>query len=383
MDAAIPEVGLKNILYIHMAALGDGLMVSPAFRLLKTHLPDARIDVLCREHVVGYFSKLDTVDAVIPFVSNCWLNRRKPYLLVGAVPEMGMLLGKLATGRYFATLQWRGQFTDTMLALTTRAPHRIAAVHPFHRKSPLPIENVPFLVTDLERVEDDHAHLIEAMAAPAARLVEKVTGTRPALEGLKMEFPVADEDRASADHFLAEHGLAAGRFACVSFSSKTEANTWPAERFAAVADHLQEHCGLRVLLDGMPMHVGREASIATAMRTAPVRSAGLLNLGEIATVIARSRVIVCFNSAPMHLASTFGTPVVVIGGRDGAGIRPWGIPYEVVTKNPFWPKRHPSQKAWPALVSLVAAGDVIAALDRVLAVESPEASSLQLGIRIS
>jgi ADP-heptose:LPS heptosyltransferase len=349
-----------------MAALGDGLMASPAFRLLKTHLPGYQLDVLCRAHVSGYFRSLETVDEVIPFASNQWLNRKKPYLLAGAVPEVVGLLGRLAMGRYSATLQWRGQFTDTMLAWATRAPHRIAAVHPFHRKSPLPVEKVPFLVTDLERVEDDHAHLIKAMAAPAARLIEKVTGARPSLEGLKMEFPVTVEDRESADRFLAGHGLEAGRFACVSFSSKTEANAWPAERFAEVADHLQERCGLRVLLDGLPMHVDREEAIVARMRTSPVRSAGQLRLGEIATVMGRSRLVICFNSAPMHLASIFGASVVVIGGRDGAGIRPWGVPHEVVTRNPYWPKRHPDRSVWPTLVPMVPAEDVVAAVDRVL-----------------
>lgn len=355
-----------KILYIHMAALGDGIMASPAFRLLKNGIPDAELHVLARTHVVNYFRSLSSVDEVVPFAAQKWLNRAKPYLIPGAAPEFFRLLGRLRREKFDACLQWRGQFIDTFMSRWAGAPIRIAAVHEYHRKSPLPVEKLPFLMTDLVRLDDPYGHVIDSMVAPVARLIE-TTGQAAATDDLRMEFPIDQAGRDQGQKFLADNDLRPGGFACVSFSSKTEANAWPAERFAAVADHLFARHGLPVVLDGLPIHNDREDAIARSMKSVPIRSAGKLSLGGIAEVISAARLLVSFNSAPMHLASAFGVPAVVIGGRDGAATRPWKVPHEVVTHNRHFPHREPLRSEWPQLIAKVEAVEIIAAIDRVLA----------------
>lgn len=349
-----------------MAALGDGLMASPALALLKQRLPDHRICVLSRAHVTGYFRRLPFVDEVIPFADNRWLVRRKPWLALLAVPQVIKLFFRLRRERFAGVAQWRGQFIDTALSLATGAPVRVAAVQRIHRPALLPVERVPGAGIELVDAMQPGLHLVEAMAAPAQRLADRLTGQTAPAPDLRLHFPISPAEQAGAAAFLDRHGLARRGFAVLSISSKTTYNQWPAERFAAVARHLQEKHGLRIVLDALPTDEAKVALIASSLSTAPVNAVGL-GLGEIAAVIGAARLVFCYNSAPMHLAAAAGTPVVVLGGRDGADIGPWRTPHRVVTRNEFYPRRHPDPQLWPELTTRVPADAVNQASDELLA----------------
>lgn len=359
----------RKILYIHMAALGDGLMASPGLALLKKHLPDRRLVVVSREHVAGYFKRLDFVDEVEVFGSNRFLVRSKPWLALGVIPDALRLLGRLRNGNYEAALQWRGQFPDTAMNVATGADYRLAARQFIHRRPWWPVEKIPGTGIEMVDATRPDIHMVEAMAAPCLRLIEKTTGKRvdPQSIDWRLRFPIQPAERSGAETFMRAEGLEAGRFAIVSISSKTVWNQWPDERFAEVAQHLQEQCGLRVVIDALPAHKAREDFIVSRLKTPPVRAAGRLGLGEIAHVIACARLVVSYNSAPMHFCAVSGTPVVVIGGRDGADIAPWNVPNRVVSGNEYYPRRHPEQKRWPELVSRVQAEAVCKNVDELLA----------------
>ena len=351
-----------------MAALGDGLMASPGLALLKQRLPDRRLVVVAREHVAAYFKRLELVDQVEVFGSNRYLVRSKPWLALGVIPDALRLLGRLRGGEYEAGLQWRGQFPDTVMNIATGAKHRLAARQFIHRRPWCPVENIPGTGIEMVDASRPNIHMVEAMAAPCLRLIEKVTGQKvdPQAVDWRLRFPIRPQEREGAEKFMCEEGLEMGRFAIVSISSKTVWNQWPDERFAEVVQHLQERCGLRVVIDALPAHRTREDFIVSRLKTPPVRAAGRLGLGEIAHVIAQARLVVCYNSAPMHFCAVSGTPVVVIGGRDGVDIAPWSVPSRVVSGNEYYPKRHPDQARWPELVNRVQAAAVMEATDLLL-----------------
>jgi ADP-heptose:LPS heptosyltransferase len=352
-----------------MAALGDAIMASAALCLLKRGLPDRPVAVLARVQAAAYFRSLPFVDEVVPFVAEQHIDRRRPWRLLGAAPELLRLLRRLRSARYGATVQWRGQIQDTLLSRATGAPHRVAAVQSIHRRALLAVERVPWLVTDLVPFDRADGHLVEAMAAPAAALVRKLGGDPAAAgAGLPLHFPLTAADRAAADEFLAAAGLDARTpFACLTVGARSEFNDWPPDRFAAVADYLAERHGLRVILNGMPSHAERELHVARTMRTQPVRSVGRLSFGALAAVLARSRLLVALNTGIVHVAAALRVPVVVLNGRDGASITPWGTATRIVTRNPHYPRRHPDPRQWAGLVGLITAAEVNAAVDSLLA----------------
>lgn len=363
-DVAPPT---RRVLYIHMAALGDAIMASAALRLLKQGLPGVQVDVLARRSAVEYFSSLTSVDRVVPFVAERFIDRRRPWKMLQAPGELVRVLRALRRGRYHAVVQWRGQIPDTLMSAFTSAPHRVAAVQSIHRRSFIPVERVPFLVTDLVPVTDPGAHMVEAMAAPAHHLVRKLGG-RPATEpALKLEFPLSNADEQAAQAFIAAHNLEEGvPMAMVAISARTAVNTWPGDRFGAVADYLRISHGLRVILSGVPEHRARETEIAERMRTQPVRATGRLSFGGVCALLRRCRLLVSLNTGVSHAAAALRVPVVVLSGRDGASITPWGTPHRVVTRNPHYPARHPQPREWAGLVEKITAAEVNAAADALL-----------------
>jgi len=64
----------------------------------------------------------------------------------------------------------------------------------------------------------------------------------------------------------------------------------------------------------------------------PPSLAGRLTLKELAAVLARARLFIGMDSAPMHMAAAVGTPVVALFGPSGADIwGPWQVPSRVIT----------------------------------------------------
>ncbi len=355
-----------SVLYIHMAALGDAIMSSGALRRLKQSLPEWKVSVLARTQSCEYFQRLSYVDNVIPFVDERWVQRRSPWKLFGAPAELLRVLRRLRTSNFQAALQWRGQFPDTVLSRWTRAPRRIATVQSIHRRSPLPVERLRFLVTDLVKVERSDAHLVEAMAAPVDRLISLVGNFSSWAESLELDFPLSAEDKDQAEAFMASEQLEPRAFAIVAFSAKSAFNSWPPERFAAVADALQIQHSLRVVLSGLPEQRALEDQIASQMTTVPIRSTGRIPFYPLCALLDQARLLVSLNTGISHVAAALKTPVVVLNGRDGAAITPWACPHRIVTKNIYYPARHPHSAEWGQLVSRIAVHDVTSAIDDIL-----------------
>lgn len=356
-----------SLLYIHMAALGDAVMASAALRLLKQRLPEWQIHVLARSPVVSYFQSLSSIAQVVPFVDDRFVDRRKPWKLLGATRATARLARQLRKNGYTAALQWRGQFPDTLMNACTGARHRLATIQSVHRPSPIPAERIRFLLTDLVEATSPDLHLVEVMAAPARYFLENVLGQIPNHTPLFLEYPLTGYDHQAANTFLSERGVVpAEPLACVSLSAKTTVNTWSADRFAAVADHLQARHGLRVVLTGLPAHREKEAEIAAKMKTAPLRSTGQLSFGGVCALLSRSQILLSLNTGISHIAAALRVPVVVLNGRDGASITPWGTRHRVVTRNSYYPRRHPNEREWAGLVPLISVAEVNDAVDALL-----------------
>jgi ADP-heptose:LPS heptosyltransferase len=89
---------------------------------------------------------------------------------------------------------------------------------------------------------------------------------------------------------------------------------WPAARFAALADALQEEHGQAVLLTGAPDDRPVVMEVARRMRTPPVDLAGRTTFGTLGALFAHCALFAGNDSGPMHLAAAVGIPVLAIFG---------------------------------------------------------------------
>jgi heptosyltransferase-2 len=118
---------------------------------------------------------------------------------------------------------------------------------------------------------------------------------------------------------LARAGVGEGEaFAVLNPGANDQAKRWPAERFAAVADHLARSHGMKVLVNGSP---GEAALVdeVVAGATAPGWAARSLpalgvTIGSLKAVVRRARVMVTNDTGPRHIAAAFGVPTVTLHG---------------------------------------------------------------------
>lgn len=69
---------------------------------------------------------------------------------------------------------------------------------------------------------------------------------------------------------------------------------------------------------------------ACAATSGAIDLSGALELGELAALIQRARVLVSNNSGPVHLASALGTPVVDLYALTNPQHMPWQTPHRVL-----------------------------------------------------
>ena len=102
--------------------------------------------------------------------------------------------------------------------------------------------------------------------------------------------------------------------------SRSPFRLWPAERFAAVCDQLQEKLGVQVFVVSGP---GESALVKEIRRHAKTHLVALeqrLTVGQFAALLTQFDLFLCHDSGPMHIAAAVGTPVVALFGSQNAAI---------------------------------------------------------------
>jgi heptosyltransferase-2 len=125
----------------------------------------------------------------------------------------------------------------------------------------------------------------------------------------------AEADQKRIDRLLVELEIARpDQLVAVAPGTIWNTKRWLKERFSSLAVNLDE-AGLEIVLLG-----GREdQTLCNEIRTLSGSShvyntAGMLNLLQSVELIRRCRILICNDSAPMHMAAAVGTPVVAVFG---------------------------------------------------------------------
>ena len=96
---------------------------------------------------------------------------------------------------------------------------------------------------------------------------------------------------------------------------------WPADRFAAVADHVAVRYNVQVAFLGTTKGAPAIDAIRRAMRRDSVSLAGATEIPTLCAVLCRADAAVTLDTGTMHLARAVGLPMVVVAP-------PWSSPYE-------------------------------------------------------
>lgn len=281
-----------SIVLVRLRSLGDTVLVTPAFSLLRRAMPRASIHVAMEERFADVLAGQPDIDGVLRLAAG------------GGTLGKARLLRHIRTLRPSLCIDMHGGTTAAWFTALSGARWRAGFSHflyswVYNIRIPRPQEV-------LGREQDASVHTAEHHAAAIMHLC----GSLDAIPGARL----------AAAPTQAEHPYAV-LHAGAAYATKT----WQLSHFLALADQLRDRHGLKPIFVAGPS----EADLAAKVRDFPVRHG--LPLPELMSLLAGAHLFVGNDSGPAHIAAAFDVPCVTIFGSSNSKIwHPWKTPHRVV-----------------------------------------------------
>jgi len=308
-----------NILILALSGIGDALMFTPALRLLRNELPDARIDALVMfKGVKDMYERNKDINDVFYF----------NFLNAGILPSLNFL--RKLRGKYDASISvYPANRKEYNLMNLFIGAHKRAGVEYLRMNT----RELGFLNNHRIK-EDDSVHNVQSNIKLVEQLLNKKFADEPDLF-----FPVNIEDEQFAESYLREIGvneddLVIG-FHPGSATLKNHINRrWEPYKFTELGKKLIKNENTKILLFGGPEEEELKKYILAGINSPAAIFTESENLPQSAAVIRRCNVFVTNDSSLMHIASAMKRKVVaVIGPTNTFYIHPWHTEYKIVSLN--------------------------------------------------
>ena len=317
---------VRSALVIKLRHHGDVLLASPVFSTLKRLVPNVEVDALVYRETAEMLERHPAIRRIHTIDRD--VSRARGMRRVGAELRLWRDL--------------RAAHYDLVVHLTE---HRRGAwltrlINPKYAVGPERNERGRWW-----RRSFTHRYLV-----PKAALRHTIELNLDALRRIGL-WP-SDEDKAPVmipgaaaearvSQLLASLKLTRGQFIVVHPGSRWLFKSWPAKSTASLLDHLAEdHWPIVITGSRDPAERSLIDAILASTKAPVVDLAAQLSLPELAALIGAARLLIGVDSAPMHIATAVGTPVVSVFGPSGEA--EWGptiVPNRVVasTEHPCRP----------------------------------------------
>jgi ADP-heptose:LPS heptosyltransferase len=294
LDPAPPSIAVFRALN-----LGDLLCSIPALRVLRKALPDTWIALVgldsARPVVERYHHYLDEL-ILFPGHSAFPEQEARPTDL----PEF---YRRMRSRRFDLVLQMHGSGAQSNAVVSAMAARDWAGFVPEARQ------------------QRDGRLLAWPDDQPEVRRYLSLMSFLGLPEGsAELEFPLTRADREQADALVAQAGLDLRRSIFIHAGARLESRRWPLERYAAVAAALEKE-GWRIVITGSRDEQFLAQFLAARLSTRVVNLCGKTSLGALASLLQRSRLLICNDTGISHIAAAVATPSVVIAS--GSDVARW------------------------------------------------------------
>jgi ADP-heptose:LPS heptosyltransferase len=319
----------RKILVVETCALGDVLLSTPALRMLHELYPHAEITVA-----------LDRANAVL-LSGNASIARTLPLASLRSLAGCIGALRQVRSERFDVAMNLGPSACNALLVWLARAAVKIGYFERFGvfagREHPIPVTAVGIRIG--KNFSYHGQHLIDR-ALEVVRALACVTGVggdatqlpeaddRAALPALDLFVPNAIRSAAQKRY----RSKGAGRpLVVIHPTASWPFKTWASHRFETLLKTIRDtNAEARLVLIGSREDRLLLENIAFASQCEVEIAAGA-NLLEIAALIECADVYVGADSGPMHIASSVGTPSVVIFGPSlPRESRPAGLRHRVL-----------------------------------------------------
>jgi 3-deoxy-D-manno-octulosonic-acid transferase/heptosyltransferase-1 len=288
--------GHIQILIIKLSAIGDVVHGLPLLEVLRERFPLARIDWLVEEDASGIVEGHPCLNELIIFPRKTWLKRfskKGQFLPIGK--EVARFLRGLRRKRYDIVIDLQGLLKSGILTFLARGKRKIALNNGREGSTLFVHERVPIPRREM--------HALEKYLCIARYLGVK----DPQWHGY---IPIYESDRAYVDALLRE--FAPDRILiAINPMAKWETKLWDLNRFALLADRINQKQTASVIFTGSGADRDLIAVIQSKMKTEALNLAGRMTLKQLAYFYQRCSVVISTDTGPMHIAAAMKVPDVV------------------------------------------------------------------------
>ena len=269
-----------KILVWQTAFLGDLILSTPLFASIKALYPESQLHIIAKPFGKDVLKNNPYVDKLIIF------DKNKQSTL--------SLIKQLKDEKYD-------------IAVSPHRSHR-ASYSLFLSKIPIRIgfdkAGFSFLYTKKAQHRFDGTHEID-------RNLQLLKFLDRYNEKKLIKFPQLFLDEEE-DKFYKKYGLESKKYIAVAPGSKWKTKRWTKEGFAEVLDRLSKT--EEVVIIGSNEDADFTEEILKLSKSKPLNLVGKTNLRESFSIIKHAKALISNDSAPVHMAVAFNTPVVDIYG---------------------------------------------------------------------
>ena len=330
-----------KILLIQLRRIGDLILTTPAIAAVRARFPEAELSLVVSA------STRDLLP-VIPGIDRVFVAR-------GKIADAAGFFG-VARRRFDYCLDFTRNDRSAFVTLLSKARRRLTADYP-RRRGRLQSASYNVLVQlDVGAMHtiDYHLGLLEPL------------GIRDASRHVHLVIP--SPVLANADRVLEKAGVR-GEFVVVHPGSARSEKFWDAEGWAALMAQAHER-GYTCMLSGGKSALEQQhlATIKRHTRVPHIDLSGKMDLLTLAAVIARARILLTVDSAPVHLAGATATPqVALFGPTNPFHWHPRFSPAIILRGEQRYPPAQFSPKQKSAPMNLISTPQVIDAMETLLA----------------
>ena len=338
-----------RFLFIKPKQIGDSLILTPTLTAAKQAYPGAQIWILIREGCEAIMAGCPAIDRVLTIApvemherkKSQWLRDARTLFALRKVKfDFVFELGDGHRGRWFSLLCRRGKCYSVKPA---------TPLNRFWRSRFDGISSGEWEKT--HRIEKDYMAVHEFLPLPQPP-------------------PPMVFEKARAISW--EPAARLGDFAILNVGTRQEWNRWDRESWLKVGRHLLGKTPNLVITCGPVAHeIADSEWLREQLGDRVLCTLGKASWSELADLFYRARLLVCPNTAAMHLAAACRCPTVAMFGRTSeVHWHPWHVPHRIVTSSTWIPgvdDPHDFQKIESRLMKDVSAESVITACNDLLA----------------
>lgn len=289
---------LQRLLVIRLDNIGDMVMMSPALRMLRMHLPTAHITLMASPAGCQVAPLLPWIDEVLSLQA-VWQDVSGTMLFS---PEREQDLVELLRVQQFDAVFIFTSFSQSpyppaYAAYGAGIPIRVGQSKEFggsilsHWIKPLP---------DATHQVDRNLHLLASVGFSAA--------------GQDLELVIPPKIQHQSDCRLAELGIKLDQpFLVIAPGASCAARRYDIERYAEVAKILATQTCWPIVVLGSDREIELFAPIlACDSENHIISLVGQTSIPEMAAVIQRSQLVIANDSGPMHIADALARPMVIL-----------------------------------------------------------------------